>query len=153
MMILTNERERTRFVRFTVVGSLGFVVDFVSFNLLTYLVSMPPLVASALAFVAAVTSNFYWNRHWTYPDSRSKAITRQLSEFFAVNAMGLLLRTLIFATVQTPLLVSFSRFSMSYSLPLGFLAHNLALAVAVGVVMFWNFYVNRIWTYADVESP
>jgi hypothetical protein len=32
-----------------------------------------------------------------------------------------------------------------------FLAANLALAVAVIVVMFWNFFVNRYWTYSDVE--
>jgi hypothetical protein len=41
-------------------------------------------------------------------------------------------------------------------LPVGFitaefLANNLALAVAVIVVMFWNFFINRYWTYGDVE--
>jgi putative flippase GtrA len=28
---------------------------------------------------------------------------------------------------------------------------NLTLAVAVLIVMFWNFFVNRYWTYSDVE--
>jgi putative flippase GtrA len=28
---------------------------------------------------------------------------------------------------------------------------NLALALAVGIVMFWNFFVNRYWTYSDVD--
>ena len=31
-----------------------------------------------------------------------------------------------------------------------FLGHNLALAFAVVFVMFWNFFVNRYWTYNDV---
>jgi putative flippase GtrA len=33
-----------------------------------------------------------------------------------------------------------------------FLAKNLTLAVAVGVVMLWNFFVNRYWTYNDVKT-
>jgi putative flippase GtrA len=32
-----------------------------------------------------------------------------------------------------------------------FLAKNLTLAVAVGIVMLWNFFVNRYWTYNDVD--
>jgi hypothetical protein len=31
-----------------------------------------------------------------------------------------------------------------------FLSKNITLAVAVIVVMFWNFFVNRYWTYNDV---
>jgi len=32
-----------------------------------------------------------------------------------------------------------------------FAANNLALAIGVIVVMFWNFFINRYWTYSDVE--
>jgi putative flippase GtrA len=32
-----------------------------------------------------------------------------------------------------------------------FLAKNLTLALAVGIVMLWNFFVNRYWTYNDVN--
>ena len=31
------------------------------------------------------------------------------------------------------------------------LGENAALAVSVVVVMFWNFFANRYWTYNDVE--
>lgn len=31
------------------------------------------------------------------------------------------------------------------------LADNLSLAVAVLVVLFWNFFANRHWTYNDIE--
>jgi putative flippase GtrA len=41
-------------------------------------------------------------------------------------------------------------------LPVGFItsqlvAENLALATAVIVVMFWNFFINRYWTYNDIS--
>jgi putative flippase GtrA len=31
------------------------------------------------------------------------------------------------------------------------IGENMALALSVLVVMFWNFFVNRYWTYNDVE--
>jgi putative flippase GtrA len=31
-------------------------------------------------------------------------------------------------------------------------AKNLTLAAAVGVVMLWNFFVNRYWTYNDIDQ-
>jgi putative flippase GtrA len=31
------------------------------------------------------------------------------------------------------------------------LGYTFALGVAVVVVMFWNFLINRIWTYNDVD--
>jgi putative flippase GtrA len=43
--------------------------------------------------------------------------------------------------------------SLNWDLPLetGFLAKNFTLALAVGIVMLWNFFVNRYWTYNDVD--
>jgi putative flippase GtrA len=32
-----------------------------------------------------------------------------------------------------------------------FLARNVTLAIAVGIVMLWNFFMNRYWTYNDVD--
>ena len=31
------------------------------------------------------------------------------------------------------------------------LGYNMAKAIATGVVLFWNFFVNRYWTYSDVD--
>jgi len=109
--------------------------------------------ASVISFVAAIFSNFTWNRYWTYPDSRSKPLGRQLIQFSAVSLLGLLIRTPIIYLLEPLFNSIFSEFAF---LPIGFitaefLANNLALAIAVIVVMFWNFFINRYWTYSDVE--
>jgi putative flippase GtrA len=31
------------------------------------------------------------------------------------------------------------------------LSYNLAKAFAIGVVLFWNFGINRIWTYRGIK--
>jgi putative flippase GtrA len=43
-----------------------------------------------------------------------------------------------------------SKFHIPPPLSADFLAKNLTLAVAVIVVLLWNFFVNRYWTYNDV---
>lgn len=151
--IVTSPRERTRFFRFAVVGIIGAVVDFGTFNLLTNFAGLTAVWASVISFVAAIFSNFTWNRYWTYPDSRSKPLGRQLIQFSAVSLLGLLIRTPIIYLLEPLFNSIFSEFAF---LPIGFitaefLANNLALAIAVIVVMFWNFFINRYWTYSDVE--
>lgn len=150
--VIANPQERTRFLKFMVVGTIGAVVDFGTFNLLTQLSTISPVIASVISFTAAVTSNFLWNRFWTYPDSRGKSVTTQVMQFFLVNVIGLAIRTPLFAVLQT-VLIQFLTGSLpaNFFLTPTFIGHNVALAVAVGVVMLWNFFANRFWTYNDVK--
>ncbi len=150
--ILSNPRERSRFLRFAVVGAFGAIVDFGTFNLLTSVFTLPAVLASVCSFCAAIVSNFIWNRYWTYPDSRSKRVSRQMLQFAMISLIGLLIRTPLFAVLETPLRNLFAGLNLGGpTVTPDFLGHNLALAIAIGVVMFWNFFVNRYWTYGDVE--
>jgi putative flippase GtrA len=158
-----TRREINRFIKFSVVGIIGAVVDFGSFNLLANVFGVASVVASVISFTAAITSNFLWNRYWTYPDSRSKPVSQQVIQFSLVNLAGLVIRTPIFAFSEGPLILFSENFLplAKSTLPesiasLTFLnaivlGRNLALALAVIVVLFWNFFINRIWTYSDAE--
>lgn len=150
-MVLTNPRERTRFVKFLVVGAIGAVVDFGTFNLLNNLLHINPIVSQGFSFFAAVISNFVWNRLWTYPDSRSKNVWKQLAQFLLVSVIGIVIRTPIFALLHTQLVRLYTEILPSLQgISPQFMGRNSALAAAVGVVMLWNFFVNRYWTYNDV---
>lgn len=152
--IITNQRERSRFLRFAFVGIIGAVVDFGTLNLLTSIVGLTTVVASILSFLAAVINNFIWNRYWTYPDSRSKPISKQLIQFTVVSLTGLVIRTPLIAFLDRffKFILAQTNLSLSGVLSIEVIARNLALAIAVIVVMFWNFFVNRYWTYSDVPS-
>ncbi|MBN1264410.1 MAG: GtrA family protein [Anaerolineales bacterium] len=161
------KRESKRFIKFMVVGAIGAVVDFGTFNLLNGVFNVWSVAASTLSFIAAVASNFFWNRIWTYPDSRSKPVLRQASQFFLINIVGWVIRTPVFVLSEKPMI----SFSENKLLPLlaqpsavnkllsilpgtldsVTLGRNLALAIAVIVVMFWNFGANRLWTYSDIQ--
>ncbi len=150
MNLLRNRQERIRFLKFMVVGAIGAVVDFGVMNLLTHWLDAPLVLAGTISFVCAVISNFIWNRYWTYPDSRSRPLHRQLLMFFLVNTAGVAIRIPILWLLEPPLLDLFNRLALSILSP-EFLAKNLTVAVAVGIVMLWNFFVNRYWTYNDID--
>jgi putative flippase GtrA len=150
--IIVNPQERTRFLRFAVVGIIGAFVDFGVMNLLTRLFHFPLVLAGTISFIAAIINNFTWNRYWTYPDSRSKPLTRQLLTFSIVSVIGLAIRVPLLALLEPLAERVFA--GLSRPLPFfdpNFYADNLVLAIAVIIVMFWNFFVNRYWTYNDVK--
>jgi putative flippase GtrA len=154
---LLSRTELTRFLKFSAVGALGFVIDIGIFNLLTGRLGWPEIPAEAVSFIAAVTSNFIWNRYWTYPDSRSKPVGRQAGQFALVSAIGLVIRTIVFALILAPC-VALAEVLLAWppaahlSLSAERLGANLALGVVILIVLFWNFLVNRFWTYADVDQ-
>jgi putative flippase GtrA len=149
--ILTDPQERTRFLKFMAVGAFGALVDFGIANLLAHFLNMPLVYAGTISFTCAVISNFIWNRYWTYPDSRSRPLARQLLMFFAVNVAGIAIRIPILKFGEPPLLNFFQNSNLTASITPEFLARNCTLAIAVGIVMLWNFFVNRYWTYNDVN--
>ena len=150
-MTLVNKKERTRFFKFAVVGAIGSVVDIGMMNLMTQVFHLPLVIGGTISFVCAVANNFIGNRYWTYPDSRSRRIRHQFGMFFLVNAVGIAIRIPILKYVEPPLIEFFEGLG-SFSLDVAdALAKNATLIFAIGVVMLWNFFANRYWTYNDVD--
>lgn len=151
MILIYNVKERERFLKFAVVGVIGAVIDFGVMNLFTQVGNMPLVPAGTISFICAIISNFIWNRYWTYPDSRSRPLARQLGMFFAVNIAGVAIRIPILHFVEPPFMSLMKSLRLNAPFSPEFLAKNLTLALAVGIVMLWNFFVNRYWTYNDVD--
>src|SRR5512141_1111587 len=131
-VVLKNPTERTRFLKFAVVGAIGAFVDFGVMNLLVGIAHIPFVIAGTISFICAVISNFTWNRFWTYPESRSKPLVGQLGQFTLVNAAGLLIRIPIL-NFGEPALSNLLATTLSISSKTQqFLSHNITLAFAVG---------------------
>jgi len=152
-MILKDEKERKRFFKFALVGALGAAIDFGVMNLLSHgIMELPLVTAGTISFICAVISNFTWNRIWTYPESRSRPLLNQLGMFFLVNAAGVLIRIPILHFAEPPLLEFVESALNTPHLTAEFVAKNFTLAAAVGIVMMWNFFINRYWTYNDIDE-
>jgi len=134
-------QELLRFLKFATVGAIGMVVDLSILNLMHKVFGLHLLVANSISFSTAVVSNFTWNRLWTFPESRQRPILGQLGQFALVNVIGLGINNLVLWAV--------------FHLITGFIPdpfdYNLAKVTAIGVVLFWNYGVNRMWTYRGIR--
>jgi putative flippase GtrA len=156
--IVKNPRELERFCKFALVGISGAVVDFTVLNLMKWLFERIGLgvgwgwplepyqiqlaIANTISFSVAVLNNFTWNRLWTFPESRERPIRSQLPQFAIVNVVGWALNTLLLLGMDQYVFQHFFNARLSY---------NLAKAFATIVVLFWNFGVNRMWTYKGIK--
>jgi putative flippase GtrA len=147
-----NRKEIERFFKFAVVGTIGAAVDFGTLYIVHRIIGWPLVLSNTISFTLAVLSNFIWNRYWTYPDSRSKPISAQLVQFFVVNIAGWAINTSILRLLALPLTALATNLALVGSSEAAYtLGYNGGKVVATGVVMFWNFFVNRLWTYNDVD--
>ncbi|MBM3136735.1 MAG: GtrA family protein [Chloroflexi bacterium] len=150
MKELINSNQR--FVKFALVGISGTVVDFGFFNLFSVLIGLPVILSSILSFSIAVVNNFYWNRVWTYPESKTANLADQLTKFGIVSVLGLVIRTPLFVLIEKPVIQAAQNLlSPTFSIDPVIIGHNLALATVIIVVLFWNYFVNRKWTYKDLD--
>ncbi|MDH7490518.1 MAG: GtrA family protein [Anaerolineae bacterium] len=137
----TNRKEFVRFIKFAIVGTSGAVVDFGILNLLHLVFGFSKFWANTCSFSLAVVNNFTWNRLWTFPESRERPLRGQLAQFALVNVAGLAINQVVFLSLDRYVFGPW----------LGPLGYNVAKAIAIIVVLFWNFGVNRVWTYRGIQ--
>jgi putative flippase GtrA len=140
-LALRKSPELARFLRFLAVGTLGTLLDF---GLLTALelAGLPTLAANSLSFTAGVVNNFALNRRWTFADSSQRRWTAQFLQFVLVGLAGLTLNNGIVLLLEGPLGNLIGRPGWGY-LP--------AKVLATGIVVFWNYFANRRWTFRRAE--
>jgi putative flippase GtrA len=182
-------RELERFLRFAVVGISGAIIDLGTLTILQA-TALPPArsllsplmaisgydpgvslaydqdeyvaLATTIAFVLAVISNFVWTSLWVYPDSRARTMRRQISLFILISVAGWIGRTLwvtftyrLVGRLSTPLLIPFIHM-MNSTYEASLVAQNkigtlITQMIAMWFVMIWNFLANRYWTFNDVD--
>lgn len=125
-------------IKFSIVGAINTVLDFAVYVGLTRSTQFWQdnfLWANFISFLMAATSSYILNKNWTFRD-KNKRIHIQYPKFILVSAIGLLLNETI--------LYSLVRHLHIYDL--------LAKVVAVGAVMFWNFTINKFWTFKPEKT-
>ncbi|HEU0193817.1 MAG TPA: GtrA family protein [Gaiellales bacterium] len=114
--------------RFLVVGASGYVVNLAVFYLADR--AMPYPIAFILAFVIAATSNFVWNRWWTFRVHHGVP-HHQYMRFLTVSALALGIDLIVLTT-----LVEWAGVA---PLP--------AAAVAIVIATPVSFLGNKIWSF------
>lgn len=142
--------EREQFLKFALVGISGTIIDFGIFNILIYM-QFSSIFSSTISFFVAIVNNFYWNRNWTYPESKIQSIAPQLVKFSVVSIAGLLIRTILYKLIEQPN-IYFAEAILSENILLSaeVVGKNISLAMVIFIVLFWNYLANRVWTYKNI---
>ncbi len=135
-------QELVRFFKFATVGAIGALVDFSILNLFVLVFGWPKWSANIVSVTCAILSNFIWNRRWTFPESRERPLSTQFGKFATTNVIGLGINQIVFLGTDALLFAEIAPHPLNY---------NLAKATAICVVLFWNFFVNRAWTYRGIR--
>jgi putative flippase GtrA len=158
---LAKERRHdlVRFLKFCVVGVIGTAVDFGILNLLHNVLGWSLTLSNTLSVSTATVNNYLWNLFWVYPETRGRQTTKKFVQFLVVSASAWALNTGIVLGAETWLFGFnglFSGLVGSAAQMLGtgheVLSSNAAKVLATGIVLFWNFFVNRLWTFRDVDA-
>lgn len=124
-----------RFLKFGIVGVSGTAIDFGITWICRDLIGIPDLIANAIGFIVAATSNYILNRIWTWRSTEKKVGVEYL-KFFAVSLIGLGLNTLILSLLRGLALFN--------SPDLNFWSAKVGATL---VVMLWNFFANNFFTF------
>lgn len=122
-----------QFIKFSLVGLVGTLIDIGLLNFLHLSLGVFVYLAATISFIAAVLNNFLMNKHWTFKNqagfhSKSRI---QFFQFVFVSVIGLLINL----GIMYLLIESFGVW------------YNWAKLAAVIVVLFWNFFANKFWTF------
>jgi len=120
--------------KFCVVGALGYCINLVVYATLLH-VGVHYAPAAICSFLVAVTSNYTWNRLWTFHDRRA-GVAAQGMRFFVVALASLGANLLVLQVL------------------IGLGAGKLVgQAIAIIVVTPLNFIGNRLWSFRHPRAP
>lgn len=121
-----------KLLKFCAVGFSGMFIDFGTTWVLKEKLKVNKYIANSSGFILAASSNYLWNRIWTF-NSQNGQIAIEYLSFFTISLIGLGLNNLIIFILNDKVKFNF------YLSKLG----------AIGVVTLWNFGMNYFITFAN----
>lgn len=130
--VATNPRVIRQFVKFAIVGAIGACVDVGTLVILKEILGLNVYLANFFSFSLAVINNYIWNSHWTFAD-QEKEHKRQIVQFVIISIIGLVLSEILLYIFHD----------------ITHLHYLIAKCLGILVVLFWNFFANRFWTFKE----
>ena len=138
------------FVKFGLVGASGVIVNLLIYTGLITL-DVNYLVAATVAFLFAVSSNFYLNFIWTFKGKgKGKSIKKKYLHFFIISLLNFIVNLFILKIAVEFLSVN----ELTYDIITKYAGSNpdkvikiIAQMIGIGVATFFNFFGNYFITF------
>ena len=119
-----------KFLKFGVVGLSGVFVNFGVTYVCKEWLKINKYVSNSIGFLLAASSNYILNRIWTF-QSHSQEIGTQYFTFLFISVVGLGINNAVIYLLHSRLKWNF----------------YLSKLMAIGVVTFWNFFMNYFFNF------
>ncbi|MFA5134785.1 MAG: GtrA family protein [Patescibacteria group bacterium] len=131
------------FFKFAVVGGIGTIVDFGIYALFTRVFLVYYIVARVFSVLIAILNNFLLNKYWTFKKGKSGRGAAESIKFFIVSVANIFLNLgIMYAIIEfTPAEKIFGAYEDFF-----------AIAAAIAIVLFSNYFGNKYWTFKDSGS-
>ena len=116
--------------KFLLVGGSGYVVNLAVFTFSVKVLGIHHIAAATLAFLVALTNNFWWNRHWTFA-ARGGHAGFQAARFLTISVTAFLIQVALLEILIT-----------AFDVP-----EVAAQAISVVLAMPVNFIGNKLWSF------
>ena len=130
-----NDLKKTRieFIKFITVGILNTLLTFITFIILTDLLSLNDKFANIIGYVIGVINSYIFNKIWTFQSKKKSLIEFVL--FTAVFLFSLLIQLALYSFLKEKL----------------FIQKNISFAIAMVFYTVINFSLNKFITFKKIE--
>lgn len=128
-----------RFAKFSIIGSLNFLVDIIILNSLSYITGFNKgffaAVFSAISFLIANINSYYFNRKWTFKDNSENS---RYKVFLTVSIIGVFINVIV--------VYGFTEYlSQPYFSDTVWM--NISKIIATGLVVFFNYFSYKKYVF------
>ncbi|MCA6093653.1 GtrA family protein [Streptomyces sp. SCA3-4] len=136
------ERLAREIAKFGAVGAIGFVVNFIVFNICVHGFGLAVVRSGVIATAVAIGTNYIGNRYWTYRhDSDKNRRSRELSLFLLFSGIGLVIENGVLAL---------SHYGLGLTTPLADNVAKNVIGLGLGTVFrFWSY---RTWVFRTLPA-
>ena len=123
-----------KFIGFAGVGAIATGIQYLILILLTELVGLSPVYASAIGYAISSVLNYLMKYHFVFSSDKKHSSTAP--KYAVISGIGLTLNTAL----------------MHLGTEILGLYYLLAQIIATGLVLLWNFTASALWTFRP-HSP
>jgi len=129
--LFSNRKLIDEFVKFALVGLSGAIINIAILYWLTEYFGVYYIFSAICAFIIAVTTNFLFNKIWTFKENLTEGFSKKYAQFFSVSLAALAVN-ILFLYIFTEL------FGIYYI---------ISQVIAICIALIINFLGNKIWTF------
>ncbi|MBD3666479.1 MAG: GtrA family protein [Kangiella sp.] len=119
---------------FAGVGVIGTIGHYVTLVTGVQFLGISPVWASFFGFIVGGVINYFLNYHLTFKSKKSHVESG--IKFFTIALVGLVVNTAIMYTLCAVAEINYL----------------ISQIMATIIVLFWNFFGNRLWTFREAKS-